>query len=358
MDLHFAPHCVMLLTMLQLLACKEKMPKTVINSYVSTLIDSVCQMGVDIQALLADAPFQQADLLSPNYRISLSDMTRLWHKAITLAKDPYLGLHVGARAQLATFNALAPVVMNCPTLQQVLDYLPQFTPVVSESGEFSVLPSAAGCNVKFEVHATEPPLTHHQIEAIFAAMVVLARQLTGSSDFPQRIEFQHALHADLQEYQHILGCPVLFQRKHNVLVLSQAQLRTPIRLADPSQLEHHAELLQRRLKSLQQTASLAERVTTLFARLPAVEWAPEHVAALLKLPLRSLQRSLQKEGSSYQALLDQFRQQQSKKLLLTTDLSIAQIAEKLGYLNLSSYHRAFQRWYGITPAVFRKQSSL
>jgi AraC-like DNA-binding protein len=74
------------------------------------------------------------------------------------------------------------------------------------------------------------------------------------------------------------------------------------------------------------------------------------------MPLRSLQRSLQKEGSSYQALLDQFRQQQSKKLLLTTDLSIAQIAEKLGYLNLSSYHRAFQRWYGITPAVFRKQT--
>ncbi len=329
------------------------MPKTVINSYVATLIDSVCQRGVRREDLLAGAGFAHADLASPNVRIRQTDLTRLWHQALLLTQDPHLGLHVGACAQLGTLNVLAPVVMNCPTLDQVLDYLPQFAPLVSEAGTFSLVRSPQGCDVLFDIVANDPPLTHHQVDAIFATMVVLGKQLTGSDALPASIEFQHALGADPLEYQRILGCPVMFGRRRNALRLNRAQLQMPIRLADPSQLDHHAELLQRRLRALHQSKAVAERVLGLISRMPSSEWSPARVAALMEMPLRSLQRALRQEGTSYQTLLDHFRQQQSRKLLLTTGLSIADIAERLGYLNLSSYHRAFQRWFGTTPTDLR-----
>ncbi|MFC3152278.1 AraC family transcriptional regulator ligand-binding domain-containing protein [Litoribrevibacter euphylliae] len=67
------------------------------------------------------------------------------------------------------------------------------------------------------------------------------------------------------------------------------------------------------------------------------------VAERLNLSLRSLQRKLKTEHSSYQDILDTYRQEQSIHLFTNTHWSIATIAEHLSYLNLSSYHRAFKR---------------
>ena len=41
--------------------------------------------------------------------------------------------------------------------------------------------------------------------------------------------------------------------------------------------------------------------------------------------------------------------------LETTDLSIAEIARHLGYGNQGNMTRAFKRWAGVPPGVYRKQ---
>ncbi|MBR1743238.1 MAG: helix-turn-helix transcriptional regulator [Lachnospiraceae bacterium] len=43
------------------------------------------------------------------------------------------------------------------------------------------------------------------------------------------------------------------------------------------------------------------------------------------------------------------------ELLRHTDLSTEKIAGETGYENISSFHRAFQKNVGMTPAKFRKK---
>lgn len=59
-------------------------------------------------------------------------------------------------------------------------------------------------------------------------------------------------------------------------------------------------------------------------------------------------------GSSVYAYLKTYRIQESQKMLLRTELSIAEIANAVGYENPAKFSAAFQKECGMTPSAFRK----
>jgi two-component system response regulator YesN len=72
--------------------------------------------------------------------------------------------------------------------------------------------------------------------------------------------------------------------------------------------------------------------------------SPSHLASLLKERL----------GLSYITYLTSIRIEQAKKLLRTTDLTVAAIAERVGYPNVTNFYRLFQRETGLTPGAYRQ----
>lgn len=60
-------------------------------------------------------------------------------------------------------------------------------------------------------------------------------------------------------------------------------------------------------------------------------------------------------GRTYTELLQEKRLQQAVFLLETTGLSVAEIGERVGYENLSYFHRIFRQKYGVSPAKYRKR---
>ena len=69
---------------------------------------------------------------------------------------------------------------------------------------------------------------------------------------------------------------------------------------------------------------------------------------------RSLFRQLAASGTSYQFLLDEARYARARFLLDETDLSVAAIAERLGFADTSNFARTFRRLAGVTPVAFRR----
>lgn len=53
--------------------------------------------------------------------------------------------------------------------------------------------------------------------------------------------------------------------------------------------------------------------------------------------------------------LAQWRLQVASRLLRDTRLSLASIAERVGYANEASLSRAFKRTTGVAPAAWRRQ---
>lgn len=60
-------------------------------------------------------------------------------------------------------------------------------------------------------------------------------------------------------------------------------------------------------------------------------------------------------GSTLQAYLIDYRIQKSKYYLETPDLSISEVAEKVGYTNPVSFTRFFKKIVGLTPSDYKKR---
>ena len=78
-------------------------------------------------------------------------------------------------------------------------------------------------------------------------------------------------------------------------------------------------------------------------------------AARTGLSTRSLQRELERQGVCYSDLVDEARYELAKSLLRGTTINISAIAKTLGYLDPSSFSRAFLRWSGKTPREYRSK---
>ncbi len=77
------------------------------------------------------------------------------------------------------------------------------------------------------------------------------------------------------------------------------------------------------------------------------------MARLMNTSPRTLKRRLQEEGTTFRALLAQARGAMAETLLGDAGLSLADVAERLGFSDLSSFSQAFKRWYGVPPGAYR-----
>jgi AraC-like DNA-binding protein len=73
--------------------------------------------------------------------------------------------------------------------------------------------------------------------------------------------------------------------------------------------------------------------------------------------VRTLQRRLAEEGTTYSEVVDNARCQAAMLQLKESDISLAQLAIQLGFSEHSAFTRAFRRWAGTTPAGYRARAA-
>lgn len=122
----------------------------------------------------------------------------------------------------------------------------------------------------------------------------------------------------------------------------------------------NAEVLSTCLRQCEQLLDTRRRRSGLSAvvraRLLTDPRAMPQIATLareLGLSQRTLRRRLLDEQTSYRALVDEVRDTLAMELLATTQLSIEQIAHRLGYSETAAFHHAFTRWHNAPPGSFR-----
>lgn len=74
----------------------------------------------------------------------------------------------------------------------------------------------------------------------------------------------------------------------------------------------------------------------------------------LGISSRTLQRRLHERGMSFWTMVDECRFRIAGALLRETDLSVQEIAARVGYSTAGAFARAFSRWAGQPPRTFRQ----
>jgi AraC-like DNA-binding protein len=114
-------------------------------------------------------------------------------------------------------------------------------------------------------------------------------------------------------------------------------------------------------KYLDDMTNILFKKTTFSARLnvaiketfPKVMTVPE-ITDLFKCTTRTFCRYLEVDNTSYQREIAKAREELTKNYLLTTTLSVSEIAYNLGYQDTGSLRRAFKSWTGTNITHYRK----
>ncbi len=82
----------------------------------------------------------------------------------------------------------------------------------------------------------------------------------------------------------------------------------------------------------------------------------QQVATALALSVRTLRRRLAEEGTSFRMIVSETKVLLAQELLETGQLTVDQVAGRLGYSEASSFVHAFTRWSGVSPGRWSRQT--
>jgi len=79
----------------------------------------------------------------------------------------------------------------------------------------------------------------------------------------------------------------------------------------------------------------------------------EHISGVIGLGSRTLQRRLHERGMEYSELVAATRLSLARKLLDDRAIAVTDIAQELGYTDAANFTRAFRKWTGMAPSLYR-----
>ena len=88
-------------------------------------------------------------------------------------------------------------------------------------------------------------------------------------------------------------------------------------------------------------------------RVPRLKQAAAH----LGMSTRTIVRSLARHDTSFHKLVEEERKARALALLADTSLSLKDVADALGFSDMSSFGRSFRNWFGDTPGNLRKEAA-
>lgn len=330
------------------------MKQTTRTSYTASqiLMEIIMDHGTSPDTFEALTGVQHSRITDPDGWIPMASFVRLWELAIDATGDPALALRLRKKTGMRSIHFVVQLAMHCSTLAEALLHFNKYSSLLSETDNMEL--SDNGDLIDVTYTNASPYQVRWLPEHNFSFGIELGRSLVSGSYDPVCVSFQHADPGYKDVYEDVFRAPVLFQQPENMITLRKIDLLKPITARDPylkNVLMNYAELSMKK-KYKQQT--LQEKIESfIVAGLPKGETTLDAAAAAMNMARSTLYRQLKTEGTSFQELLLKTRQELAKNHL-RNGMTNSQIAYLLGFSEPSAFHRAFKRWYNISPGEHRK----
>ena len=317
------------------------------------MLSGLRELGHDPAPMIAAAGIAPEALGDPDGRIPTLRVKEFLTAAVERTGDDNLGLHMAERADLGSFDAPFFAMHSSATLGAAYERLSRYQRLLHDTSRIELRIEDAHATLHHRPPGGVAP-HRHGMEFVLAAWVRAGRAVTGVEWAPLEVRFAHAAPAETSDHERFFRAPLRFTMGENAFSLAADLLALPCTRADAAL----ADLLDRyaaeRIARAPGTGRLSDRVRSLLeAELRSGEFSATALAHHLGMSVRSLNRLLSAEGTSYQLLLDGLRHELAARQLSDPRSSVWEVAFQLGFSDLSAFYRAFRRWTGTTPAEFR-----
>lgn len=321
--------------------------------------DDDCLRGTGIVAsMLEESSVSNAVANNSPSTISLEQEFRFYRNVLRVSDDPLIGLKIGEAFRYESYGLLGYAMMSAQTLRDTIAIAADFSVLTFSHFTIRLLDTEEAAGIAYTLNYELAPdllqlYCDRDLEAAFTGVK------TSGIDFNARNTLVRLMHNDRDNqarYEAFFNCPVEFGHQRNEILVDRTILdhRSPQR--DRLASEYCQAQCKKLLNKFGLQGGLVEQVRKILVARPGSFPNIEETSKQLNMSVRTLRRNLVKENSSFQALLDEIRQQLAQEYLATS-MSIERIAELLGYSEAANFSHAFKRWSGTSPSQYRLNES-
>lgn len=322
------------------------------------MAELAAELGMTMELVLAGTGLNRDQLSQPNLLVSAQQELQVIRNLVARLGDrPALGIRAGTRYHFTAFGALGFAVVSSRTMRSALDVALQHFHLTFAFTRFVVSDEDNEICVLLADEEVPVELAQFIVERDISALITVARDLYDLEPVLSQVTFKGIAPADLSAYEAFFRVRPEFGAAVNCVKFDRAlfyeHLPRANELAHAAALDQCRQLLEARKARSGMASLVRDRLLTAAGQMPTMN----DISASLCMTTRTLRRRLLNEGTTFAELRDEVRMTLADELLAGPQLSIPQIAERLGYAEPTSFINAFKRWHGKTPHAFRMKKT-
>lgn len=303
--------------------------------------------GIPSSLILAFCGLEEQSTWKETGLVPTQSLAQALERAAALSRRNDFGLKWGERADYRSFGALGIAIKQEKTFGRALAKAGHYLRQLNIGHHFNVRRSEGSAALHVHFPAIEGIPARHYCEGSMLVIVRFARFLSAEQWAPRLVRLPHTRLAGPYAYEKAFGCPVLFDQDAAMVETDTASLARRFAFEESPV----GTMTQKVIEDMQGDGglSLPARVAGIVPQLlPAGKATTAHIADLLNMSPRTLQRRLAENDTSLKQIVNNLRHSIVHRHVSMGITSGDTLASALGFSEPSAASRFIRKRLGCT----------
>lgn len=321
---------------------------------IAGLVELLRRHGIPPEKSLQGTGIAESELDDPEARVTYRQRIRQLDNMMRLVPaGDWLDWH--RDVSISDYGLLGYAMMSSATLEKAVQIAVKYHKMAGAMFELIFIREGDEAVLRLDHVLAGGMAGQFMVEELFAGITPLMSLLTGKRFEPRAIYFHHGRPPYAEGYKKLFSCPIEFDRKFSEYRFDAAWLKQPLAEADVNTARICEESCRQLLNQMEIEEDMISRICHMLLSTPGEFPKLDAIAENLSIGTRTLRRRLKALGTSYQKILDDVKKELAIEYLQTTNLSVQEISDLLGYSEVTNFRRAFVKWVNLSPYQYRKQ---
>ncbi len=329
---------------------------TTLSSVAALIAQGLRDHQIDPQPLFEEAGIDIREASLPDKRFQTLRLQTLWRLAVEATGDECFGLKLSKYTQPSALHGLGLAWLASDTLRDGLNRLVRFSRFVTAVIDVRLIDIDQSVDLVITGPEKWPNFVHAAADMGMASFLRMCQITAGRPIKPEVVYLQRPKPDCEASFNELFKAPIYYNAKTNRLRFSAHELDNPLPTPNPELARINDQAVIDYLARYDSDSTAMQVRSRIIELLPDGTPHQNNIADALHLSLRSLQRRLKEEGTTFKGLLEDTRRELAMHYIRETHRPIGEITYLLGFSEPSNFTRAFRRWTGMAPAEFRESN--
>ena len=317
------------------------------------------QLGLDVTPLLRRVGLTRSMMSNPEQMLPARSVVQLLEDSAWASGCATFGLRMATERRVSDIGIVSLLLVHQPTLRRSLEVLGEFRNRLNS--HLSLQIEDQGETVFLRQHfALNPPIFSRQVnDAALGVHYKLCRTIMGDEWRPQSVclNYERPTPSHRAIYDRLFDCPIQFGSDFDGIIVDGSDMSRQLPRWEAALAGHARDLVTATVDPGERT--MADEVAqSIRLIMPSGRATFGGIADALGMSVRTLQRRLEREGTSFGNLLDRVRAQQVSQHLANRRLRLTEVSHFLGFSNLASFSAWYRSKFHETPTEARRRLQL